>query len=330
MALAFLLDCRWYALAAMMTTKPRIVTLEEHYLDAEVESYFALPSGAFSAKLKDFTTVRLAAMDAAGIDVQVLSHAPPGLQGVDAASATSMARRVNDRLYEVVQANPERFAAFASVPTTSPDAADELERAVTRLGFKGAMIHGLTDGLFIDDKRFRPILERAEALDVPLYIHPADPHPAVTEAYFGDYARTHPMFLRAAWGFTIETGTQAIRLVLSGAFDEFPRLQIILGHLGESIPFLLTRIDEALARDTPMKHFREYFSKHFYVTTSGFFSDAALLCCVQELGTDRILFSIDWPYASEAKGTEWLRRVHLSAADKRKLYHENAERLLKM
>ncbi len=315
----------------MTAAKPRIVTLEEHYLDGELDAYFAARNTPLAAKLADFTTVRLAAMDAAGIDVQVLSHAPPGLQAVDGASAAAMARRVNDRLYEVIQANPSRFAGFASLPTSAPDAAaDELERTVRDLGFKGAMVHGLTDGLFIDDKRFWPILERAEALDVPLYIHPADPHPAVVKAYFGDYAKTHPTFTRAAWGFTIETATQAIRLVLSEAFAAYPRLQIILGHLGETIPFLLTRIDEALSRDTPMRNFREVFSEHFHVTTSGFFSDAALLCCVQELGADRILFSVDWPFASELAGTEWMRHLHLSAADKRKIYHENAERLLKI
>ena len=315
----------------MTPSKPRIVTLEEHYLDGELDAYFGSRRTPFSAKLADVTTIRLAAMDAAGIDVQVLSHAQPGLQGVDAASARALAHRVNDRLYDVIQANPSRFAGFASLPTSAPEAAaDELERTVRELGFKGAMVHGLTDGLFIDDKRFWPILERAEALDVPLYIHPSDPHPAVTAAYFGDYAKTHPTFLRAAWGFTIETGTQAIRLVLSGAFDAYPRLQVILGHLGETIPFLLTRIDEALSREGPMKNFRQVFSEHFHVTTSGFFSDAALLCCIQELGADRLLFSVDWPFASELAGTEWMRHLHLSAADKRKIYHENAERLLKL
>lgn len=313
------------------TSVPRIVTLEEHYTDAEVLAYYGAPHGALSAKLADFTTVRLAEMDAAGIGLQVLSHAPPGLQRVDSETAPGLARRVNNRLAAVIAANPARFAGFASLPTTAPDAAaDELERAVTELGLKGAMIHGLTDGLFLDDPRFWPIFARAESLGVPLYIHPADPLPAVTAAYFGEYASTHPMFLRAAWGFTMETGTHAMRLVLSGVLDAYPGLQLILGHLGEAIPFLLARIDEALGRDTPMKEFRAQFTNHFHVTTSGFFSDAALLCCIQEIGIDRILFSVDWPYASQTRGTDWVSRVQLSAADKTKLVEGNAARLLKL
>jgi predicted TIM-barrel fold metal-dependent hydrolase len=281
--------------------------------------------------LSDFTSVRIEEMDEAGIDIQVLSHAPPGLQRVSAQIAPSLARNVNDRLHRIVQSNPTRFAAFASLPTAVPEAAaDELERTVTELGFKGAMIHGLTDGLFLDDRRFWPIFARAEALDVPVYVHPADPHPDVTRAYFGDYAKTHPMFLRAAWGFTFETGTQAMRLVLCGLFDAHPRLKIILGHMGETIPFLLARIDEALARDTPMKTFRQYFTRHFYVTTSGFFSNPALLCCVQEIGIDRILFSVDWPFASNSAATAWFERISLSQEEKRKILYGNAQRLLKL
>lgn len=313
------------------TTRPKIVTLEEHYSDPEVLAHYGAPPSPLSARLADFTTIRLQEMDEAGIDLQVLSHAPPGLQRVDAAMAPGLARRANDRLAAAIATNPLRFAGFASLPTTAPEAAaDELERAVAELGLKGAMVHGLTDGLFLDDKRFWPIFARAETLGVPIYVHPADPHPAVTSAYFGEYATTHPMFLRAGWGFTFETGTQAMRLVLSGLFDAYPRLQLILGHLGEAIPFLLARIDEALARDTPMKDFRAQFSRHFHITTSGFFSDAALLCCIQEIGIDRILFSVDWPYASQARGTDWVAKVHLCAADKAKLLSGNAERLLKL
>lgn len=315
----------------VQTSAPRIVTLEEHYTDPEVLAYYGAAEGPLSGRLADFTTIRIAEMDAAGVDVQVLSHAPPGLQRVEAAVAPGLSRRANDRLAEAIKAAPLRLAGFASLPTAVPEAAaDELERAVSELGFKGAMIHGLTDGLFLDDKRFWPIFACAETLGVPLYIHPADPLPAVTSAYFGEYAKTHPMFLRAAWGFTFETGTQAMRLVLSGVFDAHPGLQLILGHFGEAIPFLLERIDETLGRDTPMKDFRAQFTNHFHITTSGFFSDTALLCCMQEMGIDRILFSVDWPYASQAKGADWVSRVQLCAADKAKLLHGNAMRLLKL
>lgn len=308
-----------------------VVAIEEHYLDAEVYAIAGGAGGSLATRMRDLGAQRLREMDEAGVDIQVLSHAPPGLQRVPASSAADVARRANDRLAEVVAAHPTRFAAFASLPTSVPDhAAEELERTVRELGFKGAMIHGTTDGLFLDDARFWPILERAEALDVPLYIHPALPMAAVRQAYMGKYAETHPTFATAAWGFTIETGTHAMRLVLSGALEAFPCLQLILGHLGEGIPFLMARIDEALSRDTPTKTFRKLFTDHFHVTTSGFFSDPALACCIAEMGVDRILFSIDWPFVENAPGVDWLRTFALGDADKAKIFGGNAKRLLKL
>src|SRR5215467_6856210 len=239
---------------------------------------------------------------------------------------------VSDRLAETVRAHANRFAGFAMLPTADPKAAaDELERAVTRLGFKGAMVHGLTGGLFLDDKQFWPIFERAQALDVPLYMHPAVPHPAVINVYYKDYVEKYPNILRAAWGFTVETATQGIRLVLSGVFDAYPGLKIILGHLGEGLPFLLWRINMALVRDGAGPNwFRDTFCEHFWITTSGFFSDPALLCCVQEMGVDRILFSVDYPFVENAPGTEWTKTLPLCAEDKEKLLSGNARRLLKL
>ena len=201
-------------------------------------------------RLDDVGQGRIAEMDAAGIDLQVLSHANPGMQKMAAETAVRLARGANDRLHETVRAHPDRFAAFAAIPTPDPKAAaDELERAVTRLGFKGALVNGLTNGVFLDDKRFWPIFERAAALDVPLYLHPAIPHPAVVEAYYQDYVEQYPSLLRAAWGFTVETATQGVRLVLSGVFDKYPGLKIIIGHFGEGLPFLLWRINMGFERD---------------------------------------------------------------------------------
>jgi 2,3-dihydroxybenzoate decarboxylase len=270
-------------------------------------------------------------MDEAGIDLQVLSHTAPSVQKHDPESAVRLARLANDRLHEAVRAHPARFAAFAALPTPDPKAAaDELERTV-KLGFKGAMVHGLTNGRFFDDKMFWPVFERAQALDVPLYLHPAVPHPAVIDAYYKDYAKDWPMLLRAGWGFTAETALSAIRVVLSGVLDEYPRTRIILGHLGEGIPFFLWRINHSLARQGhDVKSFREQFCEHFYVTTSGFFSDPALLCCMQEMGIDRILFSVDYPFVENPLGTKWLETVPLCAEDKQKLASGNAKRLLKL
>src|SRR5438445_13180636 len=183
-------------------------------------------------------------MDEAGIDVQVISHGAPAVQRLGAEVAVPLSKNANNRLHEAIKAHPNRFQGFAVLPTANPKAAaDELERAVTTLGFKGAMVHGLTNGHFFDERQFWPICERAQALDVPLYMHPAVPHPAVIEVYYRDYLKDYPGLVNAAWGFTVETATQGIRLVLSGVFDAYPRLKMILGHLGESLPFSAWRID---------------------------------------------------------------------------------------
>ena len=320
-----------------MAARPQVVALEEHYLDPEVKRHISgadrTGGPAIAARLDDVGQGRIAEMDAAGIDIQVLSHGAPSVQKIeDADLAVRLARAANDRLAETVRAYPDRFAGFAMLPTVAPQAAaDELERAVTKLGLKGAMVHGLTNGLFLDDKRFWPIFERAQALDVPLYLHPSIPHPAVIDVYYRDYVERYPNLLRAAWGFTVETATQGIRLVLSGVFDEYPRLKVILGHFGEGLPFMLWRINMGFARDGGAPDwFRDAFCEHFWVTTSGFFSDPALLCCVQELGVDRILFAVDYPFEQNPPGPRWLESVPLCDEDKAKIASGNAKRLLRI
>src|SRR5437762_6927872 len=309
-----------------MATKHYIIALEEHYQDAEVRRQTGGPGmPGIEERLNDLGALRLKEMDESGIDFQVLSHSIPGLQGVDAATGVPLGRRVNDRLHEAVQRHPDRFAAFAALPTADPHAAaEELERTVTKLGFKGAMINGMTASVFHDDERFWPIYERAQALDVPIYIHPTLPHPAVIEAYYKDYAEKHPGILRAAWGFTVETATQSIRFVLSVVFDAYPGRKIILGHMGEGLPFYLWRISHGLRGSMSEKSFRDIFCEHFWITTSGFFSDPALLCCVMEMGIDRILFSVDYPFAENLPGTEWTKTLPLCAEDREKLLSGNA------
>src|SRR5258708_745577 len=246
-----------------------------HAKDAEPNAH------STTQRLADLGELRWRDMDEAGIDIQVLSDGARSVQKVDPESAVRLARQANDRLHAAVRAHPSRFAAFACLPTPDPKAAaDELERCVSKLGFKGAMIHGLTNGtLFFDDKRFWPVFERAQALDVPLYMHPAVPHPAVIDAYYKDYAQDWPMLLRAAWGFTVETATQGIRLVLSGVFDAYPKTKIILGHLAESLPFMVWRIDQALGREKKgPKGFPEYFCEHFWIPTRAFLPHPPPLC----------------------------------------------------
>ena len=317
--------------------KTQVIALEEHYLDPEIARHWkeggpeARP-GPLRERLEDVGALRIREMDEAGIDIQVLSHSAPATQRLDADAAPALARAANDRLRETVQRSKGRFEAFAVLPSANPRAAaDELERSVSELGFKGAMIHGLTNGKFIDGREFWPIFERAQALDVPVYIHPAVPHPAVVEAYYRDYLKEFPGLLTAAWGFTVETATQGIRLVLSGVFDQYPGLKIIMGHLGESLPFSAWRIDMALARQGNRKSaFRDTFRQHFWITTSGNFSTPALLCSMLEMGAERILFSVDYPFVPNPPGVRWMDQLPIAPADRDKILSGNAKTLLKL
>jgi predicted TIM-barrel fold metal-dependent hydrolase len=315
--------------------RPFVIALEEHYWDAEVAKTFEGNEGRnpeLRKRLDDVGALRIKEMDESGIDMQVLSHGAPSTQRLDAATAIPLAKRANDRLHETVRAHPDRFAGFAALPTADPKAAaDELERAVDKLGFKGAMVHGPTNGVFFDDKRFWPIYERAQALDVPLYLHPSSPVKAVVDAYYRDYLDKYPQLLTAAWGYTVETATQGIRMVLSGAFEKYPGLKIILGHLGESLPFSAWRINMALSRgaDKPST-FRETFNRHFWITTSGNFCTPALLCCMMEMGVERVLFSVDYPFVPNPPGTKWMEDLPLSLDDRTKILSGNCKKLLKM
>jgi predicted TIM-barrel fold metal-dependent hydrolase len=202
---------------------------------------------------------------------------------------------------------------------------------VKELGFKGAMMHGLANGTFLDDKKFWPIYARAEKLDVPIYLHPALPQADVSRVYYDDYVKDFPTVARPAWGYTVETATTAIRLVLSGVFERHPKLKIILGHLGETLPFLVWRIDQALKRPGQKSlSFRDIFCGNYYITTSGNFSNPALLCCVMEMGVDHILFAVDWPFVMNPPALDWMQSVPLSDEDKAKILSGNAKRLLKM
>lgn len=312
----------------------QVIALEEHYFDKELAARFEGGGGGHKLveKMYDHENMRLELMDKAGVDVHVFSHAAPSGQRLTETGSTELIRRVNDRLAELCARHPTRFAGFAALASNFPDeAADELERCVKQLGFKGAMVHGPSGGHFMDNRKFRPIFARAEALDVPIYMHPGHPMQSVIDAYYSDYVKDYPSILSAGWGFTVETATAVVRMILSGLFREHPNLKIIVGHLGEGIPFLLDRINESFSRPggAPV-NFRETFCKNFWVTTSGFFSTPALLCTQQELGIDRIMYSVDWPYVEFDRGSKWLETLQMNPHDLNNLLGGNAKRLLKL
>jgi predicted TIM-barrel fold metal-dependent hydrolase len=308
----------------------RVIAVEEHYVRG-VDGPGG-PPPELAARLRELGDARIAEMDEAGIDVQVLSLSVPGAQAFPAAEAAAMARDENDYLAEAVGRHPDRLAAFAALPTTDPDAAAvELERTVRRLGFKGAMINGLTEGRFLDDQRFWPVLECAEALGVPVYLHPAPPPTAVSEAYYGGFSPGVSFTLgTSAWGWHVETGLHVLRLVLAGVFDRFPGLQVVVGHLGEALPFMLTRTGDRLPRELTglRRTIEEYLREHVYLSTSGFFSVPPFLNALLEVGADRILFSVDHPYSANRDGRAFLDSLPVSEADREKIAHGNAERLL--
>ena len=324
----------------------RTIAIEEHFLADGFREFMkrAAPSQAggwsrtfaaeLEAKMSDLGATRLKDMDAGGIDLQVISHTASALVPLPDDEAVRLTREANDQLATAVAAHPDRFAGFATLPMTDPEAAaDELERAVRSLGFKGAMINGTTNGRFLDDPSFLPILERAVALNVPIYVHPEVPPAAVREAYYSGLDPAVNFSLSAAgWGWHSEVGIHALRLILAGVFDRFPTLQIIIGHMGEMIPFMLARINNVL---TPQaKHLQrtvsEYFLQNFSITTSGFFSDPPLLLALQVVGADRIIFSVDYPFSANEQGRAFLDHASISPADKEKISHLNAERLLRL
>ncbi len=326
----------------------RTIAIEEHFLSRgfrEVMQRHASNQGGAlpptpritaerQVKLADLDTLRLQDMDTSGIDLQVISDigsavAPrPGDEGVQ------LAREANDQLAEACAVHPDRFAGFATLPMTKPEAAaDELERVVRSLGLKGAMIFGTTNGRFLDDPAFLPVLERAAALSVPIYLHPTLPPASVREAYYTGLDPAVGLVLATSgWGWHSEVGLHALRLIVAGVFDRLPTLQIIIGHMGEMIPFMLARINDIL---TPMvKQLQQpvpaYFLRNFHITTSGFFTDPPLLLAMQVMGADRILFAVDYPLSTNEQGRAFLDHASVSPADKEKISHLNAERLLRL
>jgi uncharacterized protein len=283
--------------------------------------------------LCDIGDKRIAAMDAAGVDMQVLSLTSPGTEQLDAAEAVALARESNDALAAAVKKNPKRFAGFAALPTMLPDkAAAELESRIRGGGFVGAVISGHVRGRYLDDKFFWPILEAAEALNAPIHIHPTRPPQKVMEAYYSGFSPLiNDMFGSPAWGWHIETAIHVVRVILGGAFDRFPKLQLVIGHLGEGLVGLFQRLDNMTPAMTKLqKPITSYLRENVHYTISGFNFPATFLDLLLEVGTGRIMFSADHPYQSMEKAVAFLQQLPVSAADRERIAHGNAEKLFKI
>ena len=320
----------------------RTITIEEHYASPafmkgpglRIEERAKLPGSPLAKvidKLCNLDAARIAEMDAAGIDVQVLSLTAPGTEQLEPSEAAALAREANDCLGEAVRRYPSRFAGFAALPTAAPDAAvAELERTIREYGFKGAMIGGHIRGHYLDDRFFWPILERAQALHVPIYLHPTEPPQAVIDASYGGFSPVVTQMLAGAgWGWHIETAIHVIRMILGGVFDQFPELQLVIGHLGEGLPFMLQRLDIMTMAMTKLRRpISAYLRENVHYTFSGFNFTPPFLDLLLQVGVDRIMFSADHPYASMAQARAFLDKLPVSSADLERIAHGNAERLL--
>ncbi len=327
----------------------RTVALEEHFSIPSISGRIdkavlarrgyrprTLPKGAPNPLelLAEVGERRLKSMNDAGISVQVLSNSGPGPELVAGPDGVTAARETNDHLAKIIAARPDRFAGFAALPLQSPDeSAKELVRAVKELGLVGAMVNGTTEGRFLDHASFDPILSAAEELDVPIYIHPHIPPEAVRQAYFSDLPTGAGRVLETAgWGWHSETAVHVLRLVVAGTLDRHRRLKLIIGHMGEMLPMMLDRADNVFALD--VDHLERPISRtildQVWITTSGIFNEPPFLAALLTFGIDRIMFSVDYPYAEDALGRKFLERISLSPDDMEKLTHGTADALLKL
>jgi gamma-resorcylate decarboxylase len=290
-------------------------------------------------RLRDIQDMRLQEMDRHGIEMMILSLNAPAVQAIhDVKKAIAVAREANDHLAAEVRKRPDRFAGFAALPMQDPEAAAaELTRCVKELGMAGALVNGFSQAgapdnvLYYDQPLYRPFWRVLEALDVPFYLHPRNPLPSWSKFYAGQEWLYGP-----SWAFAAETSMHALRLIGSGLFDECPKLKIVLGHLGEGIPVYLWRIDHrngwmhAAHKYAAKKNVADYFRQHFHITTSGNFHTPSLLNAVTELGPERVMFSVDWPFEAVADGAAWFDKAAIGEAERRKIGRDNAIKLFKL
>jgi 2,3-dihydroxybenzoate decarboxylase len=320
------------------------IALEEHFALKETlgDSKPFVPDDHWPEleyRLLDFHEKRLSLMDRHGIEMMILSLNAPAVQAIpDVRKAADLARRANDFLAEQVARRPDRFQGFAALALQDPEGATrELERCVKELGFKGALVNGFSqigspDNMtYLDHPMYQPFWSMAEKLDMPFYLHPRNPLPSASQIYEG-----HPWLLGPTWAFGQETAVHALRLMASGLFDRHPRLQIILGHMGEGLPYSMWRVDnrnawvKAPKKYPAKKKLGEYFQENFHLTTSGNFRTQTLIDAMLEIGADRIMFSTDWPFENIDHAADWFDAATISEADREKIGRTNAMKLFRL
>ena len=320
----------------------RTITVEEHFV---TPAFVAGPGKGFldrfrnsgprgaiiAERLTDVGDKRIAEMDAAGVDIQVLSLNSPGVEQIEPDEAVAAARDANDFLADAIKKHPTRFAGFAALAIQAPDeAAKEFERCVRQLGFKGANINGHTRGRYLDEAFFSPILACAETLGAPIYLHPTVPHKPIADALYGGFSPTVSGILASsAWGWHIETAVHLLRLILGGVFDRHPKLQVVIGHMGEALPFMLPRMNRNLPPQVTKleRSMGDYLRQNVHYTFGGFNFAPTFLNLLLEVGVERIMFSVDYPYGSMEEAKSFLQHSPVSEADRERIAHGNAERL---
>ena len=325
----------------------RIVTLEEHISFPEMAN--KIPKAALGGfgqsermqqlipKLADITSERLKSMDANGITMQVLSVDSSGANLLSPGEGPAFATQYNDLIAERIAGFEHRFTAFAHLPMTAPmAAADELQRTVKEYNFRGVMIRGLTQDRFLDQPEFAPIFERAEKLDVPIYLHPGLPPKGIADIYYSglpNHAGMAEALACYGWGWHSETALHVLRLLYSGIFDRYPKLNLIIGHMGEMLPMMMARSERAFKPGNGGANQRtltETFHQQVHITTSGFFTQPPLRIALDTFGIDNIMFSIDYPFSTNEMGIEFLNAIELPEEHVAKIAHGNADKLLKL
>ncbi|MDN5286196.1 MAG: amidohydrolase [Mucilaginibacter sp.] len=325
----------------------RIITLEEHVtfpeltdkIPADIMDLHSIWKSPMMQKmnksLADVSGERLQSMNANGIAQQVVSVVGAGADLLNPIDGPVFAREYNNLMATRIAEHPDRFRAFAHLPMTAPEAAaDELERVVKAYGFCGALVNGLTNDEFLDDFKYAPILERAQQLDVPIYLHPGLPPKTVADAYYSDLPKHSGVLLSTAgWGWHAETAIHVLRLIISGTLDRYPKLKLIIGHMGEMLPMMMARCDEKFGiaqAGNNLRSVSQTLREQVYVTTSGIFTLSTLMTAIDTFGIDNVLFSVDYPFSANETGKKFLESIPLEPTAIEKIAHGNAERLLKL